>query len=140
MPTNLWDGTLDRVLVVAVLALVVALTVAGGRLLARRNLGRLRRSAPWDALALAPDGRPAVVAFSTPGCAECPLQHTLLEELARRRSVRLIDIDASERPEVARFFGVMTAPTTVVLGPAGEVLAANHGLAGLAELEGQLGA
>jgi hypothetical protein len=64
----------ERVLVLAAAAVLAAALVAGGRLLAARRLRRLRALGPgalWGVLELSPDGRPAVVAFSTPGCAAC---------------------------------------------------------------------
>jgi hypothetical protein len=52
--------------------------------------------------------------------------------------VRVIEVDASARPDVASRFGVLTAPTTVVLEPDGRVRALNHGFAGADRLASQL--
>jgi thiol-disulfide isomerase/thioredoxin len=134
-----------RVLVVAAVAMSVVALVIGVRLLARRRLRQVRQAGParlWRALDLAPDGRPAIVAFSTPSCGAC---HTAqrpalaaLEERAPGR-LRIIHVDATDRPDVASAFGVMTVPATVVLGPAGEVLAANQGFATTERLAEQSG-
>jgi thiol-disulfide isomerase/thioredoxin len=135
---------MDRVLVVAAVAALVAALVLGGRLVARRRLRGLRgadRAALWGALGIAPDGRPAVVAFSTPSCAAChTAQRPALAALEERAcgGLRIVHVDAADRPDVASVFGVMTVPATVVLDAQGAVVAANQGFATAAVLAGQL--
>jgi len=136
---------MDRVLVLTAVAVLVGALVMGGRLLAGRRLGRLRGADPellWSALGVVPDGRPAVVAFSTPSCAAChTAQRPALAALEERTqgAVRIVHVDAAERPDVAGAFGVMTVPATVVLDAGGRVLAANQGFATTEALAGQLG-
>jgi thioredoxin-like negative regulator of GroEL len=135
----------DRALVLAAVAVLVAALVVEGRLLAGRRLRQVRGvpvAVLWAALGTEPDGRPAVVAFSTPSCIAC---HTAqgpalaaLEDLADGR-VRLIQVDAAARPEVARAFGILTVPATTVLDERGAVLAANQGFATAETLARQLG-
>jgi len=36
-------------------------------------------------------------------------------------------VDAAEKPEVARAFGVLTVPSTAVLAPKGHLVAVNQG-------------
>ena len=136
---------MERALILAGLAALVAALLVSGRLLTRRRWRRLRNLSTevlWDALGSGPDGRLSVVAFSTPGCAACWTAQkpalAALEEQAPGR-VRVIDIDATEQPEVARVFGVLTVPATVVLGESGAVLAANQGFATTDALAAQLG-
>lgn len=136
---------MERVLVLGAAAALVVIMVVGGRLLARRRLRQLHGLTPgalWSALELAPDGRPAVVAFSTPGCAACRTAQrpalAALEERAQGR-VRVVNVDAAERPAVARAFGVMTVPATVVLDASGAAVAANQGFATTERLAEQLG-
>ncbi|HTD76601.1 MAG TPA: thioredoxin family protein, partial [Chloroflexota bacterium] len=87
----------------------------------------------WEALGETPDGRRAVVAFSTPSCAACHTAQAPAIQVAEQQlgasSVRVIRVDASRQPEVARAFGVLTVPSTVVLEPAGRVVAVNQGFA-----------
>jgi thioredoxin-like negative regulator of GroEL len=52
--------------------------------------------------------------------------------------VRVIRIDASRQPHVARAFGVVTVPSTVILEPAGRVVAINQGFAPSTRLIEQL--
>lgn len=138
---------MERVLVLAAVVVLMGALVVGGRLLAARRLRTLRSQGAgrlWDALRAEPDGRPAVVAFSTPSCAAChTAQRPALMALEERTGgrVRIVHVNAAERPRVARAFGVMTVPATVVLDAAGMVLAANQGFATtetLAEQVGQL--
>ncbi len=135
---------MQQAVVLGAVAALVAALVLGGRLAARRRLARLRRVRPgvlWTVMGTEPDGRPAVVAFSTPSCAACATQRVALaalEERSRGR-VRVLRVDAAERPEVARAFGVLTVPATVVLDTRGAVLAANQGFATAEMLARQAG-
>src|SRR2546423_1311952 len=72
---------------------VAGARVGGARALPSREL--------WDPVAAAPDGRPAVVAFSTPSCAAChTAQKPALASLQSRAegAVRVLEIDAASRP------------------------------------------
>lgn len=98
----------------------------------------------WAALGEEPDARTAIVAFSTPSCAAC---HTAqlpalraAEERLGAAAIRIVRVDAASRPEVARAFGVMTVPSTVVLAASGTVVAANHGFASADRLATQASA
>ncbi|HYW24846.1 MAG TPA: thioredoxin family protein [Terriglobales bacterium] len=136
---------MDRVLALTAVAALVAVFVVWGRLLAARRLRRLRAvpvTELWAALDGEPDGRPTVVAFSTPSCIACRSAQrpalVALEELAGGQ-VRVLHVDAAARPDVARAFGVLTVPATTVLDERGAVLAANQGFATAETLAGQLG-
>lgn len=136
---------MDRVLIAAAVAVAVGALVVGGRLLASRRVRRLRGLTPgtlWRTLDVEPDERPMIVAFSTPGCAAChTAQKPALAALEERApgAVRVIHVDAAARPEVARAFGVMTVPATVVLDARGAVVAANQGFATTERLAEQVG-
>jgi len=126
---------MDRLLILAAAAAALLILVRLARALAGSRTARARAlgaAEVWSALGAAPDGRPAVVLFTTPSCAECVTQRTLLN------GVRVIEVDAAARPEVASRFGVLTAPTTAVLGPDGRVRALNHGFALAERLAAQL--
>jgi thioredoxin-like negative regulator of GroEL len=126
---------MDRLLILLALTGGFLVLVLGARALAHsRTLSaqELTAAEVWKALDAQPDGRPAVVFFKTPSCAECATQRALLT------NVRVIEVDASQRPEVATRFGVLTAPTTVVLAADGRVRAVNHGFAGPDRLAAQL--
>jgi len=135
----------ERLLVLVVVAAAVALAVYGVRTWNVRRVRALMQStaaAAWDNLGNAPDGRPTVVTFSTPSCAAC---HTAqapaviaVEARLGPAAVRVIKIDAAQQPEVARAFGVLTVPSTIVLAPSGRVVAVNQGFAPSGRLVEQL--
>jgi thioredoxin-like negative regulator of GroEL len=136
---------LNRLVILAAVVVGLALLVVAARVLARRRL-RQARALPgeeiWQALGAAPDGRPAVVAFSTPSCAAChTAQKPALAQLDSRAqgAVRVFEVDAAERPEVARRFGVLTVPTTAILDPSGRLTALNNGFAPTSRLAEQVG-
>jgi thioredoxin-like negative regulator of GroEL len=136
---------LDRFLLLAGVVLGVSLLVVAARVLARRRLSEARALPSeeiWQALGTTPDGRPAVIAFSTPSCAAChTAQRPALAQLESRAegAVRVLEVDAAERPEVARKFGVLTVPTTAILDPSGRVTALNNGFAPTSRLAEQVG-
>lgn len=132
--------SVDRLLLVALAAAMFALLIG----LVRWRAARLSRSvvqrpagALWDALRASPDGRPTVVEFSTPACGECRVQASELAQLEGAR-YRVLHIDAARQPDVARAFGVLTAPSTVVLDDAGRVRHLNRTLATVDTLRAQL--
>ena len=86
--------------------------------------------------------RPTLVYFWTPTCAACRYSQTrIIDELAGsfERSVDVVRVNAQERPEEARAFGIFTVPTTVVVGAGGNVHAVNTGLVDGATLSEQIG-
>jgi len=72
----------------------------------------------------APRGyRATFVQFSTPMCAKCPPTAALLQAVAAERTqVTHVEIDASERLDLARTFDIMRTPTTLVLDGEGRVV------------------
>lgn len=77
--------------------------------------------------------------FSTEFCAPCRATHTLLAGIAGERDdVRHLDIDLTNRPELARRFGVMQTPTTLLLDADGVVRARIGGAPRSAELRAAL--
>jgi len=127
---------MDRLLILAAAAALFGLVVLTARGLALRGTSRARAlpaAQVWSALGAEPDGRPAVALFTSPSCAECATQRSVLP------GVRVLEVDAAAQPEVAARFGVLTAPSTAVLGPEGSVRALNHGFAPADRLAAQLG-
>jgi len=135
---------LTRFVLVQIIALVLAGLVLGARRWSRWRLANLRnRPTDWEILGTAPDGRPAILAFSTPGCAVCrSAQQPALDVLGRQLAgqVRILKIDLADRPDVATKYGVLTAPTTVVLGADGRIVSYNNGFAPAEQLAAQLSA
>ena len=79
-----------------------------------------------------PPNKPVLVYFTTPDCVPCKtiqrpainrVSHVLGEQL------EVIEIDATERPDLAKAWGVMSVPTTFVLDTRGEARFVNNGVA-----------
>jgi hypothetical protein len=130
---------LERISILIALALLIASGWAAIRLWLAWKLRRLRVSAPLADLA--PAGRPAVIAFSTPSCAECrtrqaPALSRLSAALGDQVTVR--SLSALEYPDLVQKIGILTVPATVVLDAAGSVRHLNLGYASDVRLREQL--
>ncbi|GGH46405.1 TlpA family protein disulfide reductase [Microbacterium album] len=111
----------------ALVALAAALLVATavGVLVRRRDgrVGAVRGDDPVAPSTLGLDAatagfgeRATLVQFSTEYCARCPATRRVLREVATARpGVAHVDVDLTHRPDVARRFGVLQTPTTLVL-------------------------
>jgi thioredoxin 1 len=76
--------------------------------------------------------KPVLVYFTTPDCAPCktiqrPAIHQISHVLGEK--VEVIEIDATQRPDLAKVWGVMSVPTTFVLDASGEARYVNNGVA-----------
>jgi thioredoxin-like negative regulator of GroEL len=83
-----------------------------------------------------------VLAFSTADCIPCKtVQKPALDELRGRFSgqVQVREVDATIDPALAKRFGILTVPSTVVIGAQGAIVAVNQGPVGWEKLAGQLG-
>jgi hypothetical protein len=81
---------------------------------------------------------PALLYFTTADCAQCRFQQApILQQFAQSGRVPVVTVDAVAEAEVARHFGVMTVPTTVLLDAMLRPVAINHGLASLDRLQQQ---
>lgn len=126
----------ERLLILALFGLLLLIGFALWRLSAPRRLAALARRAPQ----MAGDG-PAILYFTASGCAQCRLQQTpILERLLAEvdAPIRLHKVDAVEEDELARAYGILTVPTTVLLDASGRPRAINHGLATAERLRAQL--
>jgi hypothetical protein len=130
---------LERLAILALVCLAAALLWGVLRLWQAARLRRLRHERPLAGLV--PAGRPAVVAFSTPGCAECRTRQA--PALARLRDdlgegVTVASLLANEHPALVERLGILTVPATVVLDTAGGVQHVNQGFADAERLAAQL--
>jgi hypothetical protein len=130
---------IERIGILIGLGFVIAVGWAAIRLWLAWKLRRLRVSAPLADLA--PAGRPAVIAFSTPSCAECrtrqaPALSRLSAALGDQVTVR--SLSALEYPDLVQKIGILTVPATVVLDAAGSVRHLNLGYASDVRLREQL--
>ncbi len=129
----------ERLLIVAGLAALLTVAWALLRLRHARRLRGLADERPFQGLV--PGGRPAVVAFTLPSCAECRArQAPALEQLklGRGGAVAVATLPADAHPAVVERLGILTVPTTAVLDASGQVRFLNHGFADAARLAAQL--
>ena len=85
----------------------------------------------WTSFGAAP-AEALVLAFTTPECMPCKtVQRPAIEALERRHPGRIVsgEVNAIEAPDLARRFGILTVPSTVIIGRDGRVRAINHGMA-----------
>lgn len=87
----------------------------------------------------ADDARPSLLFFTAEWCAQCKLSQTpILAQLAELTGIPVQTVDAVAEEELARHFGVMTVPTTVVLDRGRRPIAVNYGLTSLQTLQEQI--
>lgn len=87
-----------------------------------------------------PNGRPAIVYFTTPNCLPCKTQQQpALSQLKADLgdNIHIIEIDATQQPDDADRWGVMSAPTTFILDTNGFPKLVNHGVADVQKLKRQ---
>lgn len=85
--------------------------------------------------------KPTIVYFTTPDCAPCKtIQRPALEKLTSLfgEGISVIEIDASQNPELAKTWGVMSVPTTFLLDQKGAAKYVNTGVARLEKLMEQV--
>jgi thioredoxin 1 len=131
---------IERLLLLFAVIVLAAAGYYAWRLYQRRRLAAAAEQAAPPEVAQIVDGtRPAVLYFTTPECAQCRLQQTpILSQLAAKVDVAVHKLDAVEQEAIARFYGIMTVPTTVVLDPQLRPVAVNHGVTPLPKLMMQI--
>jgi thiol-disulfide isomerase/thioredoxin len=93
----------------------------------------LRRRSP-NLLAELQPNRPfafTLVYFTTPSCVPCKtIQKPAIQSLSQLlgNGLHVIEIDASEKTDLASRWGVMSVPTTFIFDPKGNLLHINHGV------------
>jgi thiol-disulfide isomerase/thioredoxin len=90
---------------------------------ARNNIFTLFNSLP---------NKPVLVYFTTPDCAPCKtIQRPAINRVsyALGEELEVVEIDATQRPDLAKAWGVMSVPTTFVLDTRGEARFVNNGVA-----------
>jgi thiol-disulfide isomerase/thioredoxin len=130
----------ERLLILtSVVVLAVALWLAL-RVWQAWRLRALQASAEKSPLlgGLVGDG-PTLLYFTTEECAQCRFQQRpILERLAAAAPIPVVTLDAIAREDLARHFGIMTVPSTVLLDAQRAPVAINHGVAPLQKLQSQV--
>ena len=86
-------------------------------------------------------GRPAILYFTTPTCAPCrTVQRPALKALQQRLGdgLQVVEVDASQRTDLADAWGVLSVPTTFVIDAGGRPRHVNHGVATTDKLFAQI--
>jgi thiol-disulfide isomerase/thioredoxin len=76
--------------------------------------------------------KPVLVYFTTPDCAPCKtVQRPAIDRVADLlgEKLQVVEIDATERPDLAKAWCVMSVPTTFLLDARGEARYVNNGVA-----------
>ncbi len=118
---------------------IIFLGVGAYWLLNRRLLSRAGNN--FNSLLSPLPNKPTIVYFTTPDCAPCKtVQRPALEKLINQLGEKLhvVEIDATERPDLAKTWGVMSVPTTFLLNSRGEARYVNNGVARVEKLMEQL--
>ncbi|SDH37715.1 TlpA family protein disulfide reductase [Microbacterium pygmaeum] len=109
------------------LAVLLAVTVGLGVFLQWRQ-GRPRRHIPHEVVEPTRLGADSLgetatlLQFSTELCARCPGVHRTLAEVAdSHEGVRHLDVDLTNRPDIAKHFHILQTPTTLVLDSDGAI-------------------
>jgi thioredoxin-like negative regulator of GroEL len=75
--------------------------------------------------------KPVIVYFTTPDCAPCKtVQRPALSRVTQLLgdTLEVVEIDATQRPDLAKQWGVMSVPTTFLLDARGEARYVNNGV------------
>jgi thiol-disulfide isomerase/thioredoxin len=124
-------------------ALVAAASAAG--IVWRARTGRARMARRADVVAAGEIGagafgrRATLLQFSTEFCAPCRSTAGVLGDAADRYDgVRHLDVDLTDRPDLANRFAVLQTPTTLVLDATGTIRARIGGAARPADVHSTL--
>jgi thioredoxin-like negative regulator of GroEL len=122
-----------------VLAVILVLAIAGVGIALQSAVARWRRRRLGSTV-LAAAKLPRLIAFSTTGCSDCRTQRRILDGVVAEwtGAVEVSYVDAVSEPALARTFGVIVVPTTVVAAPDGRIVGVNGGLADARHLLRQL--
>lgn len=128
-----------------ILRLIWAIGIAGLGLAVYWLVNRIllvRARAKVPALKMAHPGTPVLLYFTTPTCVPCKtVQRPAIQRVSQQigSRVQVLEIDASQQPELASQWGVMSVPTTFLIDAKGRPRHINHGVAPAEKLLKQIG-
>lgn len=136
---------LERALLSIVLIVIGTVGwIAFNRLSVRRAARMTVQHSGDPALSGLRTGIPAILYFTTPSCAPCrTLQRPALDQLKMALGadrIQVLQIDATEQPDLADRWGVFSAPTTFILDGSLTPRLVNRGVASFETLKNQIGA
>ena len=134
------EQVLTRLLVAGALSLLGLALFTGWNRLQLRRLGRATGHR-LRGLENLQSGVPGILYFTTTDCQVClTAQKPALKRLetAMGPGVQIIEVDATARPDLANYWGVLSVPTTFIINALGQPRHINHGLAGTEKLRRQI--
>jgi thioredoxin 1 len=134
---------LERLIILLVAALLVALAWLLLRWILALRLARLSQQPAANGLGAVLDGgdkaTPTLLYFTTEECAQCRFQQApILDRLATATTMPIVKINALESQDLASHYGILTVPSTVLLNAQRKPVAINHGLAHFEKLRLQI--
>jgi thiol-disulfide isomerase/thioredoxin len=105
----------------------------------RIQISRLRK--PTGGLEAFVLGQPGILYFTTPDCVPCKTQQRpAFKKLTQDFGVKvqIIEIDATQRPDLADYWGVLSVPTTFIIDSKLQPRGINHGVASAEKLKKQV--
>ena len=128
---------------ILLLAPLIAVAVIGGVALLLRVQKGGQRELVGSVVETAEQGStlPSILYFTGEACTIChTAQRPALRALAAAidPAIEIREVDIAVEPELARQYRVMSLPTTIVLGPSGQVIDINVGFANADVLRRQL--
>jgi thioredoxin-like negative regulator of GroEL len=106
------------IMAIKILILAGALVTAIAALGLWRRTPRIARVEPESIGA----SGPAIVQFGTPHCGPCQRDRPLLERAAREMGLEFVDVDLSERPDLASRYRIRSVPLVLVTTGEGRVV------------------
>ena len=133
------SDTMSIVLRSALAIAIIVVGIVGYWLINQRSLVRAKSNV-FTLFSQLPN-KPVIVYFTTPDCAPCktvqrPALNRVLQVLGD--SLHVVEIDAAQRPDLAKQWGVMSVPTTFLLDARGEARYVNNGVTRAEKLMEQL--
>jgi thioredoxin 1 len=123
---------MDSLLIRSLLTLAICTSgIACYWLLNQWLLIRMRSKLQGSTLKVSP-GLPSILYFTTPDCAPChTVQRPAIQRLQEKigDQLQVIEVDASDQPDLASQWGILSVPTTIVLDAQGMPRYVNHGVA-----------
>lgn len=110
--------------------LIAVVLIGFGVALYALNNRRMLNRAPKNSLG--ETGKPVLLYFTTPTCVPCKtVQKPAIAQIKEKlgEMLNVIEIDATQQPEMAERWGVLSVPTTFVIDSRGQARHVNHGVA-----------
>jgi len=120
----------EVILLRSALAVVIIITAALSYWLINQRMLMRARSNVFTLFNTLPN-KPVIVYFTTPDCVPCKtVQRPAINQVSKLLGERLqvVEVDATERPDLAKTWGVLSVPTTFLLDARGQARYVNNGV------------